>query len=153
MCIVDIIMSKLQTPNTSEKEPSDSDINDIFDEIALCEDRTNAQGYQKGVVDGSSAGNTDGYHLGYHRGAELGAELGYYYGMLLAYLKNGGENTTDRQQKSIESVLKLIDNFPRTNDDQADIFSLADNIRAQYRRTCAILKINGKYPDSDQLSF
>lgn len=146
-------MSQLRTPNGSKEKPSSSDdINDIFDEIALCEDRRNAEGYEKGLADGKLAGNTDGYHLGYHRGAELGAELGYYYGMLQAY-SNSERNTTDRQQKSIESVLKLIDNFPRTNDDQVDIFNLADNIRAQYRKTCAILKISGKYPDSDQLSF
>lgn len=146
-------MSQSQTPNCSNREePTHSDINDIFDEIALCEDRKNAEGYEKGVVDGKLAGNTEGYHLGYHRGAELGAELGYYYGMLQAY-SNSERSATDRQQKSIESVLKLIDNFPRTNDDQVDIFNLADTIRAQYRKTCAILKISGKYPDSDQLSF
>lgn len=151
-------MSQLQTSNTSSSnsraaDPAHSDINDIFDEITFCEDRKNAEGYEKGVADGKLAGNTDGYHLGYHRGAELGAELGYYYGTLQAYSNSERNKTTDRQQKSIESVLKLIDNFPRTNDDQVDIFNLADSIRAQYRKTCAILKISGKYPDSDQLSF
>lgn len=151
-------MSQSQTPNGSSSDskaagPIHSDINDIFDEIAFCEDRKNAEGYEKGVADGKLAGNTDGYHLGYHRGAELGAELGYYYGTLQAYTNCEQNQITDRQQKSIESVLKLIENFPRNNDDQVDIFHLADGIRAQYRKTCAILKISGKYPDADQLSF
>lgn len=152
-------MSQLQTPNSSGNskaaaaDPTHGDINDIFEEIAFREDRINAEGYEKGVADGKLSGNTDGYHLGYHRGAELGAELGYYYGTLQAYSNSERNKIRDRQQKSIESVLKLIDNFPRTNDDQVDILNLADNIRAQYRKTCAILKISGKYPDSDQLSF
>lgn len=151
-------MSQLQTPNSSVSceaagPTHEGDINDIFDEIAFCEDRKNAEGYEKGVADGTLAGNTDGYHLGYHRGAELGAELGYYYGTLQAYAHSERDKLTDRQQRSIESVLKLIENFPSTNDDQADIFHLADNIRAHYRKTCTILKISGKYPDSDQLSF
>lgn len=147
-------MSQLQAPTStgnSDEQPH-RDINDVFDEIVLCEDRKNTEGYEKGVADGKLAGNTDGYHLGYHRGAELGAELGYYYGILHA-CSVSERNKTDRQKKAIESVLKLIDNFPRTNDDQADIFHLTDNIRAQYRKTCAILKICGKYPDADQLSF
>lgn len=129
----------------------DRDINEIFDDIALSEVRINEEGYQKGLAEGKIIGNTDGYHLGYHRGAELGAELGFYYGVLQAHSKN--QQNTERQQKSIELVLKLVEDFPRTNDEQADILGLADTIRAQYRKACAILKINGKYPDSDQLSF
>lgn len=140
-----------KTSEGNEEVAVNRDINDIFDDIALCEDRINEDGYQKGLAEGKSIGNTDGYHLGYHRGAELGAELGYYYGILQIH-SNCSENS-ERQQRAIESVLKLIDNFPRTNDDQVDIIELANNIRAQYRKACAILKISSKYPDSDQLSF
>lgn len=144
-------MSSVQASKASEKTDSNRDINDIFDDIAFSEERINEEGYQKGLTDGKTIGNTDGYHLGYHRGAELGAELGYYYGVLQFYTNR--EQNTERQQKSIDLVLKLITEFPRTNDEQADILGLADTIRAQYRKTCAILKINGKYPESDQLSF
>lgn len=143
-------MSNFESSQNSER-PVNRDINDIFDDIALSEERINEEGYQKGLADGKSIGNTDGYHLGYHRGAELGAELGFYYGVLRTH-SNNHENT-ERQQKSIDTVLKLIDDFPRTNDEQADILGLADTIRAQYRKACAILKINGKYPESDELSF
>lgn len=148
-----LTMSNFQSAHHhhQSEEPVDRDINDIFDDIALSEERINAEGYQKGLEDGKSIGNTDGYHLGYHRGAELGAELGFYYGVLRAHFDN--QQNTERQQKSIELVLKLITDFPRTNDEQADILGLADTIRAQYRKTCALLKINGKYPESDQLSF
>lgn len=144
-------MSTIETVKESEKTVSNRDINDIFDDITFSEERINEEGYQKGVTDGQSIGNTDGYHLGYHRGAELGAELGYYYGVLKSHANS--EKNTERQQKSIDLVLKLITEFPRTNDEQADILGLADTIRAQYRKACAILKINGKYPESDQLSF
>lgn len=145
------IMSTFELQTESKKTVSNRDINDIFDDIALCEDRLSEESYQKGLAEGKSVGNTDGYHLGYHRGAELGAELGYYYGVLQAHSKT--EQNTERQQKFIESVSKLITDFPRTNDEQADILGSADAIRAQYRKTCAILKISGKYPESDQLSF
>lgn len=141
------VESRIESKETTEQR----DINDIFDDIASIEDQINEGSYQKGLTDGKSIGNTDGYHLGYHRGAELGAELGYYYGVLKVY--SNRQQNTERQQSCIELVLKLIDEFPRTNSEQADIIGLAGVIRTQYRKTCAILKINRKYPESDQLSF
>lgn len=129
----------------------DRDVNDIFDDIVLSEDRINEEGYQKGLADGKSIGNTDGYHLGYHRGAEIGAELGYYYGTLNSY--SNRKTNTEKQQQSIEAILKSIDEYPRTNNEEADILGLADRIRAMYRKACAILKINGKFPEADTLTF
>lgn len=140
-----------QTESGVKSVALDRDVNDIFDDIVLSEDRINEEGYQKGLADGKSIGNTDGYHLGYHRGAEIGAELGYYYGTLSSY--SNRETTTEKQQKSIEVVLQLIGEFPRTNDEQIDILELADKIRASYRKACAILKINGKFPEADILTF
>lgn len=130
---------------------SDRDINDIFDDIVLSEERINEQAYEQGLLEGKVSGNTDGYHLGYHRGAELGAELGFYYGTLNHYLQSS--EITDRQTATIEKVLNLISQLPRTNDENVDILGLADSIRAQYRKTCAILKISGKFPETDQLNF
>lgn len=140
-----------QSATAVESVVSDRDVNDIFDDIVLSEDRINEEGYQKGLADGKSIGNTDGYHLGYHRGAEIGAELGYYYGILSSY--SNRETNTEKQQKSIEAVLTSIDEFPRTNDEAVDILGLADKIRALYRKACAILKINGKFPEADTLTF
>lgn len=140
-----------QTTQGVESVALDRDVNDIFDDIALSEDRINEKGYQKGFADGKSIGNTDGYHLGYHRGAEIGAELGYYYGILSSY--SNRDTNTEKQQNSIDAVLTSIDKFPRTNDEKVDILGLADQIRALYRKACAILKINGKFPEADTLTF
>ena len=137
--------------NSKEIEVS-RDINDIFDDIVLSEEKLINKSYQKGFDDGLIEGNTEGFHLGYHRGAELGAELGYYYAVLYHYSKSS-DCHSDRALKSIAACLKLIDDFPRTNDEKADILTLADSIRASFRKTCALLKINGRYPEADQLSF
>lgn len=137
---------------SAKVEKNDRDINDVFDDIVLSEEKVAEEGYQKGFEDGESSGNTDGYHLGYHRGAELGAELGYYFGVLMDYTKTR-KVPSEKATKAIESCLEMIDTFPRTNDDQVDILQMADNIRAQYRKACALLKISGKYPEADQLNF
>lgn len=130
------------------------DINDIFDDIALSEEKVSEEEYQRGYDEAAAAGNLEGYHLGYHRGAELGAELGYYDGVLRTYLTTTNASPPpERAIKVIETCMELIAHFPRANDEQCDILQLADNIRAQFRKACALLKINGRYPESDQLSF
>lgn len=126
----------------------DRDINEVFDEITFTEDRINAQSYDEGYKDGVQSGNTEGYHLGYHRGSEIGAELGYYCGVLSSV-----KTDSERIQKSIETCLQLIDKFPRTNDENCDIFKEIDQLRALYRKICAQLKISGKFTETDNLSF
>lgn len=148
-------LAESSEPAAQESKPSDEtigerDINDIFDDIILSEEKVAEEEYQKGFNAAVVGGNLEGYHLGYHRGAELGAELGYYDGVLRAHLTN---TPNERAQKVIATCLELIEQFPRTNDEQYDILQLADNIRAQFRKSCALLKINGKYPEADQLNF
>lgn len=126
----------------------DRDINKVFDEITFTEDRINSQGYEEGFAEGAASGNTEGYHLGYHRGAEIGAELGFYCGVL-----SSAKTESDRVRKSIETCLQLIEAFPRTNDENCDIFKEIDTLRALYRKACAQLKINGKFTESENLSF
>lgn len=128
------------------------DINTIFDEIALSEEKISEESYQKGYEDGVKEGNTEGYHLGYHRGAELGAELGYYYGLISKHSENS-DSLSDRVRKAVDSCLQLITQFPKKNDETVDIFALVDNIRAQYKKTCALLKVNGRYPEASDINF
>lgn len=135
-----------EEPNSDER-----DINDIFDDIVLSEERVADEEYQKGFDESAAEGNLEGYHLGYHRGAELGAELGYYEGVLRTY--SSTSPATEKAERVIATCLELIERFPRTNDEQSDILQLADNIRAQFRKACALLKINGRFPEADQLNF
>lgn len=127
------------------------DINDIFDDILLTEESLEQQGYDEGFAAAAADGNAEGFHLGYHRGAELGAELGYYSGVLEVYLKL--PSIGDKHRAVLIAVQTLIAAFPSTNDEQVDIFEKANQIRAQYRRCCALLRISGRYPEADTLSF
>ncbi|KAG4072788.1 hypothetical protein HA402_009611 [Bradysia odoriphaga] len=128
------------------------DINDVFDNIVLIEEKLTEQGYSDGFKDGQASGNSDGFHLGYHRGSELGAELGYYYGITTFYLQNKAEKGS-KVAGVLVNLKQSLEEFPRTNDEDCDIFELANAIRAQFRKACSLLKINGKYPEADDLNF
>lgn len=142
-----MVTSNCTDPTTNEER----DINDIFDDILLTEETLEQQGYAEGFSDASSAGNTEGFHLGYHRGAELGAELGYYMGVVEVYLQL--ESIPVKHRSVLTAVKTAITSFPTTNDEEVDIFDRANQIRSQFRRCCALLKISGKYPEADTLSF
>lgn len=139
----------MSTNHTNQTEP---DINDVFDNIVFIEEKLTKQGYSEGFKDGQSSGNSEGFHLGYHRGSELGAELGYYYGITTFYLNNK-EERTDKVTGILEALKVSLEEFPKTNDETCDIFELANGIRAQFRKACSFLKINGKYPEADDLNF
>ncbi|KAJ6646660.1 putative methyltransferase-like protein 25 [Pseudolycoriella hygida] len=128
----------MSTEHTNQSEP---DINDVFDDIVFIEEKLTEQGYSQGFEDGQSRGNSESFHLGYHRGSELGAELGYYYGITTFYLTN----KTDKSSKVtgiLESLKLSIEEFPQTNDENCDIFELANGIRAQFRKACTTIMIS-----------
>lgn len=134
----------------NNKEIVDRDINSLFDDILLTEEIQEEEGYKEGFKDGIKSGNTEGYHLGYHRGAELGAELGYYLGVATTHF---GTTKNDKIEKNLTNLISLINSFPKTNDPEVDIIQSAENIRALFKKVCALLKIDGKFPGADKLTF
>ena len=120
----------------------------MFTEEILTREGYN-EGYEQGVIDG----NTEAYHIGYHQGSALGAELGFYYGVIDNYIKKNDNHNT-RILKTINNLQKIIENFPIFNDKDVNILELAQNVRTQYKRLCAHLKINIKYnPETIDLTF
>lgn len=128
----------------------DRDINELFDNILLTEEIQEEEGYSEGYLDGQTSGNTEGYHLGYHRGAELGAELGYYLAVATTHFE---KTNSDKILKNLTNLKELINSFPKTNDPEVDIIQSAENIRALFKKVCALLKIDGKFPGADKLTF
>jgi hypothetical protein len=142
----------------TEKNINDeaADINDIFHSIALSEERLLKQGFQEGFMKGSLEGEVEGFHLGYHRGAEIGAEIGYYEGVvetLLVISDKGKHDLPDKVVNALRNVLELIKQFPTSNAEDVDIIAACDNVRAKYKKACALLKMDGTFPELSKLSF
>ncbi|XP_055597919.1 protein LTO1 homolog [Uranotaenia lowii] len=125
------------------------DINDVFDDLLLTEERLAEESYEQGKEIGSQQGNVEAYHFGYHRGAEVGAELGFYYGVI----KGLGEIVVPKAKSLAEEILKDIEEFPRFNDLEQDIVERLVKIRNRYKKLCALLKISAKFNKGNELSF
>lgn len=134
----------------------EKDFNDIVEDIFLSEQREHKSNYDQGFKIGTEKGNPEGYHLGYHRGAELGRELGYYLGIISHHINLNEEldvKYSDKVIKQLARVKELIDTFPRTNSEDHDTLGMAETIRAQYRKACALLKISSINPYNAAVSF
>lgn len=132
------------------------DINDVFDDLLLVEERLSEESYQRGLQVGAEQGNVDAYHFGYHRGAEIGAELGFYYGVLCA-LEGGcrkrSEETPTKGDILLTELKGEIDEFPKFNDLEVDLLERLMKIRNKYKKLCSLLKVSAKYPKPNELSF
>lgn len=132
------------------------DINDVFHSIVLSEERLMKQGFQEGFLKGSFEGEVDGFHLGYHRGAEIGAEIGYYKGVIETLLVVSEKRKHDIPVKvlnALQKVSDLIDQFPTSNEENVDIIAACDSVRARFKKACALLKIDGTFPELSKFSF
>ncbi|VVC93419.1 unnamed protein product, partial [Leptidea sinapis] len=115
----------------------------------MSEDSTQKESYTEGFTAGVEGGNSEGFHLGYHKGARLGKELGYYLGIANIHLERNANSDTkypDKIIKQLEKLKDLINSFPHTNSEEHDIVSMADNIRVNYKKACALLKISSVNP-------
>lgn len=72
------------------------------------------------------------------------------------HLENNSKSDVSLSDKTVHQlgkVQKLIKEFPRTNSEEHDILSLLENIRAQYKKACALLKISSNNPYTADISF
>lgn len=112
------------------------DINDLFDEIVLTEEKHARLGYEEGIKDGQAQGNQEGYQLGYAQGVQLGEELGSIYGQVVAQQQ---QQHTDKVHRTLQQLRALIEKFPRHNDPEADIIGAVELIRNTHRLLSALL--------------
>lgn len=128
------------------------DINDIFDDIVLTEEKLSKESYAEGFQAGVEEGNLEGYKLGYAQGVNVGEELGEIYGICQAYLLL---TSSEKVKKSLIQLQSTIDSFPRTNDPDADIVGELENIRNQFKKVRAMLRLGGDShePTKKDLSF
>jgi len=129
------------------------DVNDAFDSIAFVEDKVVLNGFREGYNKGECIGEYEGYHLGYHRGAEIGAEVGFYKGFVEAFVRNYNLSNDSQLRPIIEKLNRLMESFPRFNDDSTDIINLKTQMRSLYKRLCSLLKTDTRIPEDLLVSF
>ncbi|XP_063926177.1 protein LTO1 homolog isoform X2 [Zophobas morio] len=131
---------------------ADRDINDVFSDIFLIENRAFEQSFNEGRDQGKTEDNVEAFHLGYHRGAEIGAEIGYYAAVTNHFIQNKPPGD-DKLTKELATLKQMLVEFPRENNQEVDIIAQLSQIRAKFKKICAVLKIQPTFPEPNRLSF
>lgn len=118
------------------------DINEVFEDILLTEEKIYELAYREGYELGASEESIEGYHLGYHRGAEVGSEIGYYQAFAEHYNDNAEKlKVPDKVMKNLRMLKQGCLEFPRINSERIDLFEALENLRVLYKKIAAQLKI------------
>ncbi|KAJ3356969.1 hypothetical protein HDU83_009139 [Entophlyctis luteolus] len=131
-------------------EVFDADPADAIDNLVHLESALEQSGWDDGHRDGLALGLVEGRDLGARIAGKTAFELGYYYGVTseLLCISQKGDDSNDgdsvipkRGVKVLESLLTLIDSFPRFNDHEVDIIPLMENIRGKFKLATVLLKM------------
>ena len=131
---------------------ADFDINSVFDDIVLSEEKCVDRGFAEGYKEGQSRGRREGAELGRKQGQLIGTEVGFYLGFLAQFRPVYSEQT-DKKSEKIKSALDKLDRlcgeFPRYNTSEGFEDKL-EEIRAKFRVLCSLLKISPEVGDSSR---
>jgi len=124
------------------EEPPD----DLFDNMEqnLATSLEN-EGFLEGFEVGSRDGRLEGQKLGEQMGAKRGSELGYLHGYALTFKQllfpntDGNEHSQQsmsREERLVTDLLKLIDEYPRTNEKNCE--DQIQAIRLKFRQAFGV---------------
>lgn len=79
--------------------------------------------------------------------------MGYYISICESLSKDPKKEHSDKIKSNLSKIIELINNFPRDNIENFDIFQEIEKIRNIFKKICALTKIDAFYPEVDNLSF
>ena len=133
-----------------------SDINRVFEDIALYEDKASKSGFDLGYREGLLCGREEGRRLGFTKGMELGCEIGEINGFI-SMCKTQHMVFSDLQKPRVKKLIQdleaLIAKFPRENTKDMNFAESLMLIRARFKQLQSLLHIGTQHDAMEELSF
>ncbi|KAF9583235.1 hypothetical protein BGW38_009956 [Lunasporangiospora selenospora] len=107
-------------------------------------------GRDDGLAAGGRHGFIEGRVMGCEKGFELSREVGYYAGCAQLWktiATQFPDRISDKTMKKINSLLDLINTFPRQNQLSDDVIALLDKIRGKFKTVASALQSPERYAD------
>ncbi len=135
-----------------------------WDSLCSFEKDSVKKGLRDGQAERQRRDRLEGRLLGAKKGAEFGKEIGFYLGFADAHLKarkiNGGGSGggdgagRDKATRALESLLKLVRDFPEHNDcEDASAVEKLNSARAKYKQCRSILGLNSATGTTKDMSW
>ncbi|XP_058053491.1 protein LTO1 homolog [Anopheles bellator] len=130
------------------------DINDVFEDIFLTEERVIVKSYHQGLEDGrQQEAVAEAFDYGHKKGSEIGREIGFYQTIVTELASQQVAASNERALTLVKEIEVAVEKFPRGNDPNVDLLHNLQQIRNKYRRLCALLKLPYKYEQGHDLTF
>ncbi|XP_050096602.1 protein LTO1 homolog [Anopheles aquasalis] len=141
-------------PVSEQSEDTGHDINDVFEDIFLTEERIVEESFHQGLEDGQQQESVvEAHDYGYKKGAEIGREIGFYQTVVSEISTQEEVTSNEKVAALLGEVQATLNKFPCENDPDVDLLHGLQQIRNKYRRLCALLKLPFKYVQTNDLSF
>ncbi|XP_058119523.1 protein LTO1 homolog [Anopheles ziemanni] len=136
------------------EEIAGDDINDVFEDIFLAEERVIEESFHQGLEDGRQEESVkEAQDYGFKKGSEIGRELGFYFTIVTDVASQQEIATNEKAHTILAELIDAIEKFPRVNEPTVDLFHCLQQIRNKYRRLCALLKLPYRFAETNVLSF
>ncbi|KAG0040974.1 hypothetical protein BGZ82_003584 [Podila clonocystis] len=108
-------------------------------------------GREDGMAAGERNGAIEGRVMGCEKGFELSREVGYYAGcaqLWKSLAQMDPASISEKSLKKINSLLDLINSFPRQNQLDDDVIAILDRIRGKFKTVASALQTAERYADA-----
>ncbi|KAG0216410.1 hypothetical protein BGX28_002880 [Mortierella sp. GBA30] len=133
--------------NIAQELPTELDL----DDLVHLENMFVEFGREDGMAAGVRNGAIEGRVMGCEKGFELSREVGYYAGcahVWKAIAQVDQERISEKTLKKINSLLALINSFPRQNQLDDDVIALLDRIRGKFKTVASALQTMERYAEA-----
>ncbi|XP_067674451.1 protein LTO1 homolog [Haliotis asinina] len=130
-----------------EKISRNVEIDDLFHDVIMSEEKSQVEGFTEGRAEGERRGLVDGLSLGFEKGAAIGSEVGFYRGYVetLQVLSMREGEAKPRIQKSLQALAAMLSRFPVADVMNQTLFDDLEKIRAKFKQVTSLLGISMSY--------
>ncbi|CAO3678750.1 unnamed protein product [Rhizopus microsporus] len=104
-------------------------------------------------LDGEQSGELEGRIFGCEKAFDLGKEIGFYAGCVDMWTQlsiDYPDMIPSKVLKQLESLQKLIDQFPDYNDHDVDLLALRDKMKNKLRVISSLLGVQQRYLNEEK---
>ncbi|KAI9488676.1 hypothetical protein BDB00DRAFT_877145 [Zychaea mexicana] len=119
-----------------------------MDSLVYLEEMFQQYGHEDGMRDGKDSGVLEGRIFGCEKSFELGREIGFYDGCAKTWrelAERHQDKISSRVLKNIQALEKMVDEFPRDNCPNTDMFAARDKMAAKMKVIASLLGVNQKF--------
>ncbi|KAI9321855.1 oral cancer-overexpressed protein 1 [Dichotomocladium elegans] len=137
-------MTTAAAGNPSLERKKDGDL----ESLVYLEEMFQQYGYDDGFRDGQESGELEGRIFGCEKSFELGLEIGFYEGCAKtwrALAKAHPDRVPNKASKHLEALERMIDEFPKDNCPNTDMYGARDKMKAKMKLISTLLGIQQKF--------